>query len=438
MKISTLKLKNIGVFDEAIFEFDTPNGTNIHILTGPNGSGKTTILLALAGVFMQNTRHYPEHESAIFLNKRVRFFEKIGKNELKSYAEYKFKTGIISKLIGCPSCKNFHVIKSGIEDKVQEYAKIMLSGKQIPSFLFEFAAFAYSGYRYIQSEKIDVLSNEVKINPLENSLDFVKNYVDNSASILQWIANNAAKYYIAKGRGDSNAIRFKDAINTVEFILQEITGKKTFFDISIEPTTVLLNIDGTSFDFDVLPDGLRSLISWVADLLMRLDIMNWKDNTPILERSIILFLDEIEAHLHPKWQRKVLPVVQKLFKNAQVFVSTHSPFVVNSINGAYIHKIDIVNGKAILQPVEISKTSNSIDAVLGEVFGVDEDFGLDTEAQLKEFYSMRNEIAKRNQVDEVKFFEVANKLAVSSEELNNIVQFELRQLNHITGKKFQL
>ncbi|MBK7937436.1 MAG: ATP-binding protein [Lewinellaceae bacterium] len=51
----------------------------------------------------------------------------------------------------------------------------------------------------------------------------------------------------------------------------------------------------------------------------------WENDTPVFERNFILFLDEIEVHLHPAWQRKILPAVQKLFPNAQIFISTHSP-----------------------------------------------------------------------------------------------------------------
>ena len=66
---------------------------------------------------------------------------------------------------------------------------------------------------------------------------------------------------------------------------------------------------------------------------------------PIIEKNLILFLDEIEVHLHPAWQRKVLPVVQKLFKNSQIFISTHSPFVVNSVDDAWVYKLEVEEWK---------------------------------------------------------------------------------------------
>jgi hypothetical protein len=44
---------------------------------------------------------------------------------------------------------------------------------------------------------------------------------------------------------------------------------------------------------------------------MRLDRIPWHNNTPVLQRQFLLLLDEIDIHLHPAWQRKVLPLVQR-------------------------------------------------------------------------------------------------------------------------------
>jgi hypothetical protein len=49
-----------------------------------------------------------------------------------------------------------------------------------------------------------------------------------------------------------------------------------------------LQVDGTVLDFGMLPDGLKSIVSWVSDLLMRLDETPWVNDTPVLERSFLL------------------------------------------------------------------------------------------------------------------------------------------------------
>lgn len=79
--------------------------------------------------------------------------------------------------------------------------------------------------------------------------------------------------------------------------------------------TVKTEFCGISLEFDVLPDGLRSILSWLGDLLMRLDAIPWENKSiPITEQKIFLFLDEIEVHLHPTWQYKILGIINNLYQ----------------------------------------------------------------------------------------------------------------------------
>ena len=200
-----------------------------------------------------------------------------------------------------------------------------------------------------------------------------------------------------------------------------------------------------------MPDGLRATISWVGDLLMRLDSFDalrldspdWDQTLPINERRIFLFLDEIDVHLHPAWQRRILPVVKEFFPNATIFLTTHSPFVVNSIDGAAIYELQVEAGKAYLGEVTESKSSRSYQNVLREVFDIDEDFGQPIQLDLDLFYQYRNEILAGNESNEDKFIKLANKLAKESieqesVELQNIIGFELRQVNRIKGKNYSV
>ena len=57
------------------------------------------------------------------------------------------------------------------------------------------------------------------------------------------------------------------------------------------------------------------------------------DENPLLASGIIL-IDEIDLHLHPKWQREVLPQLRKVFPNCQFFITTHSPFVLSSADAS--------------------------------------------------------------------------------------------------------
>ena len=112
----------------------------------------------------------------------------------------------------------------------------------------------------------------------------------------------------------------------------------------------------------LLPDGLKSIVSRIADLLMRLDRIPWVDDTPPMKRPFLL-LDEVDIHLHPSWQRKVLPIVQRMFPNAQIIASTHSPFVVASADDARIIALKVENGVASVESESDSQIGVSYSAV---------------------------------------------------------------------------
>jgi predicted ATP-binding protein involved in virulence len=174
---------------------------------------------------------------------------------------------------------------------------------------------------------------------------------------------------------------------------------------------------------------------------MRMDRVKWVNDTPVFERNFILFLDEIEVHLHPAWQRKILPAVQSLFPNAQIFVSTHSPFVVGSIDGAWIHKLVKPNGDTKLaSPPILSEDSRSVSYWLKEVFDIKEEFGQAAQQDLDKFYSLCNALLVNGTPEQrAEFKTITNALLnQNSREMETIVGFELRQLNKRLAEPIQL
>ena len=104
----------------------------------------------------------------------------------------------------------------------------------------------------------------------------------------------------------------------------------------------LINQKGkNSFGFDQLSDGYSAAIYILADLLMRMD-QGWLLNNTLLDTSIegIVLIDEIETHLHLELQKTILPFLTKMFPNLQFIVTTHSPFVVNSLEDVVIYDLE--------------------------------------------------------------------------------------------------
>ena len=121
------------------------------------------------------------------------------------------------------------------------------------------------------------------------------------------------------------------------------------------------------YNFMQLSDGYSAAIMIVSDLLMRMD-QNWLANNTSQSTSLegIVLIDEIETHLHLSLQRKILPFLTSLFPNIQFIVSTHSPFVVNSIDNAVIYDLE----NHITVPNGL--TNYSYEGVVEGYFKVDE------------------------------------------------------------------
>ncbi len=86
-----------------------------------------------------------------------------------------------------------------------------------------------------------------------------------------------------------------------------------------------------------LSDGYKCTLSLVADIAYRMAILNPQllENV-IKETSGIVLIDEIDLHLHPSWQQKILGILQTIFKKIQFIVTTHAPSVINSVKQEHV------------------------------------------------------------------------------------------------------
>lgn len=97
--------------------------------------------------------------------------------------------------------------------------------------------------------------------------------------------------------------------------------------------------------FHQLSDGERGLLAILFDITRRLAIANPNSDDPVAEGQAVILIDEIELHLHPLWQRKVLKRLTETFKGCQFVVTSHSPIVLGEAEGQSIRFLYRDNGK---------------------------------------------------------------------------------------------
>lgn len=102
---------------------------------------------------------------------------------------------------------------------------------------------------------------------------------------------------------------------------------------------------GKQLFLEQLSDGERGLIALVFDLTRRLAIANPDSDDPIAEGVALVLIDEIELHLHPKWQRDVLQRLCDIFKACQFVVTTHSPLVLGEVPARCVRFLELEDGK---------------------------------------------------------------------------------------------
>jgi len=116
----------------------------------------------------------------------------------------------------------------------------------------------------------------------------------------------------------------RDAITS---IIPEFTNLR----IKRSPLDMVVLKNGQELSFESLSDGEKCFLAMVGDIARRLAIANPKINP--LDGTGLILIDEIELHLHPEWQRRVIPSLVKTFPNCQFIFTTHSPQILGEVQG---------------------------------------------------------------------------------------------------------
>lgn len=422
MRITGLTLNGVGVFEHLELSFKKKplkDKAEIHIFTGENGTGKTTLLEALT---------YFDR----FFNKKILEVKRLQNNPIN----IKIKRGFIGKnetAVGIyfPGSKlefsNVGNVSFVNHELIEDYYK----RAQFDNFQFSnYCFFAYNGHRQLNDTKVEAFKN-FDFNPITEALTFNKTNINEN--LFQWIANNKTRAALSFQKGNiKDSEKYLATIQKIEAAIGEIIGRKIEFIIDEQSLNVMVKLDNDPVYYNSLADGYKSVISWLTDLMFRLDYMPKEG-----QENFTLFLDEIDVHLHPAAQRRILPVIQKLFPKAQIFLTTHSPFVIGSVDDAWVYKFKLnEKGKSVLdgEPF-LTEDANSYRYILEHVFDIKKQFGEEVEKKIELFYKLRDEAIKTSS-DEL-FNEVVHQgrnLAAESFELQAIMGSELKQLARILKK----
>jgi predicted ATP-binding protein involved in virulence len=148
--------------------------------------------------------------------------------------------------------------------------------------------------------------------------------------------------------------------------------------------------NGQRLTVNQLSDGEKCLMAMVGDLARRIAIANPQRKDPLLGDGIVM-IDEIDLHLHPKWQRLVVPRLVEVFPNCQFLISTHSPHVITHVQPENLFLLNMTDdGK--LEAVRPSESyGKTVDRILEDLMGLETTRPSEVEIELRAIYDQISE-----------------------------------------------
>jgi hypothetical protein len=138
-----------------------------------------------------------------------------------------------------------------------------------------------------------------------------------------------------------------------------------------------------------LSQGTQSIIQWLSYFMI--GYSNYYDFPPTLEdKPGVLLIDEVDAHLHPSWQRRILPTLTKYFPKLTIFCSTHSPLMLTGLGAGQVHLLKRdAKGKVTVSRNKTDSVGWSADEVLRTFLDVATPTDLRTERDLQRLQALR-------------------------------------------------
>ena len=343
MKISNLVLKNYRKYEDAVFFFHK----RFTIIIGNNGAGKTTILDAMAtmlATYFQGSGIKVGRNTIGKEDRRLFVTEKGGQISAEPQQDvYIVAEGVLRDMslswqrdAGDRGGKAKKLVKIGADDR-----KRISKGESLnlPILLYYGSGRLWDIHRDIETEKPGSQLDAYRfcLDPKSDQKAFQKWFKKLSLAAVQ--------------KHDRPTFALEVVRKAVMHCIPDAAD--FFHDIDHDEPVIRFR-DGEVTFFNMLSDGYRNMVAMVADIAYRASRLNAHLGAEAAEKSTgVVLIDEIDLHLHPKWQKQVVGDLQKAFPSMQFVATTHSPFIIQSAAEGEI--IDLNQSP----PVEKSKEASA-------------------------------------------------------------------------------
>jgi predicted ATP-binding protein involved in virulence len=328
MKLQTLAMENFRACEQLELEL----GSRLTVLLGNNGSGKTSVLDGIAIGLGAVLTHLPSVSGITFRKSGdirqqgnlLAPYTRIGlemPNRLKwDRVKRRDKSKITAMATPPP------VGLKGLEAYLDESVIDRLNAGEE----YELPIMAYYGVSRAVLEvplrRKGFPKEHTRLEALSQSLEAQSSF----RSAFIWFYNKENEEHRLQKEKRSFDVTLKE-LDAVRRAINQVFPDISNPHIELNPLRLAVTINGETLDLMQLSDGYKTLLGLVIDLSMRMGLANPHLKDPLSAEAVVM-IDEVDLHLHPSWQQRVLADLLRTFSNTQFILTTHSPFVVEALN----------------------------------------------------------------------------------------------------------
>ncbi len=342
--IASLEIEQVKCFKEKQILKFTDENNRLHrwtVLLGDNGTGKTTILKS---ILMASQRVYRNNEKS--------FIELLSVTDSSSIIlNYESTEKHRSEYLIFPN-KNDSSYK--FDHLKQKLMDLELEAENVLDILFEqnINFFGYSANR-IGDKGTPFFEENIKDKG---------NLIEEDAKLI-----DVERYFLD---ADHFAKTKKNAKSESELLIL----KQMLLSILPEVDDLRISTQGRSTRLEFLTPygwvkfsdmslGYRTITAWMVDLAVKMFLTAPRSKNP-LEQPAVVFVDEIDLHMHPQWQQKIIHYLTEKFPKTQFIVTAHSPLIVQSATDANVIVLKRKGNQVVVENDPISVKNWRIDQIL--------------------------------------------------------------------------
>lgn len=372
MKIKKIDIKNFHGFENISFNLDD----NFTLFIGENATGKTSVLDALAvaiggyilgidGIDSRNIQDSEVRRKQIEQGKIIHL-EKQYPVKIEATGICDNKEIIWERSLNKEKGRTTRTKATKIIEYAKNKNKKVTQGEDciLPVFAYHGTGRLWAHIKDTDEDNIfetgsRILGYKNCLNPISNEKFFLKWFKKMTLIEIQ------DEIEIYQFRAVKKAIQ--EFISKISIDNETLEKSKISYNISSNELIITLE-NGKRLPYNLLSDGYRNIIGLVADIAFRMAVLNpHLEQDAIIKTPGIVLIDEIDLHLHPQWQRKIVSDFKRVFPNIQFIATTHSPFIIQSLDKGELRNLDKQN----IEDKYSQYNSMSVEDITEEIMGVD-------------------------------------------------------------------